>query len=70
MNYYDFSKIKVFSRINKRLSIKEKHRGDTRQHQSVPHQHDIIMTSPGESVLLTSAVGPADVSVDQVNIDR
>ena len=70
MNYYDFSKIKVFSRINKRLSIKENHKGDTRQHQSVPRQHDIIMTSTGESVLLTSAVGPTDVSVDQVNIDR
>ena len=31
---------------------------------------DVSMTSPGGSELLTSAVGPADVSVDQVNIDR
>ena len=30
---------------------------------------DVSMTSPGGSALLTSAVGPADVSVDQVNID-
>ena len=31
---------------------------------------DISMTSPGGSVLLTLAVGPADVSVDQGNVDR
>jgi len=47
--YYEFSKVKAFSGINKRLSKKEKHRGDTWQHQSVPRQQ------------MTSAVGPADV---------
>ena len=31
---------------------------------------DVSMTSPDGSALLTSAVGPADVSVDQVNVDR
>ena len=31
---------------------------------------DVSMTSPEGSVLLTSAVGPADVSVDQVNKDH
>ena len=30
---------------------------------------DVSMTSPGGSALLTSAVGPADVSVDKVDID-
>ena len=41
------------------------------QHQSMPRQHDdVIMTSPGRSALLTPAVGPDDVSVDQVIIDR
>ena len=44
-----------------------------RQHVAAPDramwQHDIIMTSLG-SALLTSAVGPDDVGVDQVNIDR
>jgi len=35
--YYEFSKVKAFSGINKRLSKKEKHKGDMWQHQSVPH---------------------------------
>ena len=72
--YYELTKIKTFSRINKWLSKKEKQRGDTWQRQSVPRgmmtsawrHHDV---TPG-SALLTSAVGPADVSVDQVNIDQ
>ena len=47
-----------------------------RWHVAAPERatwHDdvsyVIMTSPGGSVLLTSAVGPADVSVDQVSVD-
>ena len=67
LNYCEFSKIKAFSGINKWLSKKEKHRGDTWQHQSVPRG---MMMSPQGSGRLMSAVGPADVSIDQVNIDR
>ena len=45
---------------------KEKHRGDTWQHQSVPRD---MMMSPDGSGWLMSAVGPADVSIDWVNVD-
>ena len=33
--------------------------------------HDAVsMTSPDRSAMLMSAVGPVDISIDQVNIDR
>ena len=67
LNYCDFSKIKAFSGINKRLSIKEIHRGDTWQHYSVPRQDDDVTRNVSSAA---SAVGPTDVSVDQVNVDR
>jgi hypothetical protein len=35
--YYDFSKEKPISEINKRLSEKKSHNSDTWQHKSMPH---------------------------------
>jgi hypothetical protein len=54
-------KLKFISKINKSFYEKENH-----SQRGSLWQHDII----GGSGLLTSAVGPADVSVDQVNIGR
>ena len=68
--YYALAKIKAFSRNNKLLSKKkstEVTRGSTRAwHVARWRHHDVTLGS----ALLTSAVGPADVSVDQVNVDR
>jgi len=75
--YYEFSKIKSISKINKGLSKKKNHRGDTWQHRDVPH--GMLMSSSRQRDvtkwvrLLTLAVGPVDISIDQVNmltIDR
>jgi len=70
--YYEFSKIKSISKINKGLSKKKNHRGDTWQHQDVPRG---MLTSSSRQRdvtkwvrLLTLAVGPVDISIDQVNI--
>ena len=45
-----------------------------RWHVAMPGRatwHDVVsMMSPDRSAMLTSAVGPVDVSIDQVNIDR
>ena len=71
MIYYDFLKLKIISRINKRFSAKEKH---TARHVAAPGS----ATCPAD-VSMTSARGPPnadvimafdDVSVDLVNVDQ
>jgi hypothetical protein len=63
--YYEFSKKKPISKINKRILEKKTFNSDTWQHQSMPRG---MLTSAWRhwwgQYLLMSAVGPADVIVD------
>ena len=63
--------VKEFFEIDKRLSKKKITK---RCHVAAPERAtwyaDVIMMSPGGSGLLTSAVGPADVSIDRQRVDR
>jgi hypothetical protein len=68
--YYEFSKEKPISEINKRVSEKKntKQRHVAALGRATWHA-DVSMTSSGGSGMMTSAVGPVDVSVDRSTVN-